>query len=160
MLKYILIAFVFCIPTSSFSASKSFASNSLSMTYAKNEFVNNNGFSISKNALFANKLMKKKRVPIFGSGGIISFVLSLILIVVLFLNTKWHKLESVLFYSVLIFAFLGFSLSIIGLFFSELWLPILGLLLNGSVLYFFKAWRLFMKQSSDKIPKLQSLNNG
>jgi hypothetical protein len=106
--------------------------------------------------LIANKKDHKKRVPIFAIWGIISFVLSLILIGILFLNTKWHKLESVFFYSIIIFAFLGFFLSIIGLFISELWLPILGLLLNGSVLYFFKAWRLFMKQSSDKIPKLQS----
>jgi hypothetical protein len=156
MQKYILIVFIFCISTPSFSAPISFANSLLSMSYVKINSKNKNVFLINKKVLVANKKNHKKRVPIFAIWGIISFVLSLILIGILFLNTKWHKLESVFFYSIIIFAFLGFFLSIIGLFISELWLPILGLLLNGSVLYFFKAWRLFMKQSSDKIPKLQS----
>jgi hypothetical protein len=131
MLKYILITFVFCFSTPSFCASKSFANSSLSMGYAKNEIKNKNIFSINKNALIANKLIKKKRFPIFGIGSIISFFIA-----ILPLTNKWFSERDwsmmLLFISILTSLILG----IIGLVVGEfiLW-SILGILLTCFLLY-------------------------
>jgi hypothetical protein len=133
MLKYILITFVFCFSTPSFGASKSFANNSLSMSYVKNEFKDKSVFSINKNALIANKLINKKRFPIFGIGSIISFVLAVLsLIIVTNISFEFENIQSFVAYGILIWTIVGLLLSIIGLILGELWLwSVLGLILNS-----------------------------
>jgi hypothetical protein len=137
MLKYILITFVFCISTPSFGASQSFSNSSLSMSYVKNEFKGKSIFSINKNALFANKLIRKKRFPIFGIGSIISFFLMILSLILLLSDSKWlEKIMVIFLYGVIVFTILGLCLSIIGLIVGEFWLwSVLGLIINGYILY-------------------------
>jgi hypothetical protein len=133
MLKYILITFVFCFSTPRFCASKSFANSSLSMSYTKNKFDNKSNFSINKNALFSNKLMKKKRFPIIGAISLISGFLGLLFLghlistekFISFLNEHdWIMTTGV------ILLLSGFVLGIIGLCIGEFWIwSLLGLLL-------------------------------
>jgi predicted acyltransferase len=136
MLKYILITFIFCFSTPSFCASKSFANSSLSMSYVKNEFKGKSVFSINKNALFAIKLIKKKRFPIFGVGSIISFVLA-VLIAVLLVTTFDIPESSLLVALPFVFLLVSLIAGIIGLVIGEFWLwSILGILLNVLLLLF------------------------
>jgi hypothetical protein len=133
MLKYILITFVFCFSTPSFGASKSFANSSLSMSYAKNEFKGKSVFSINKNALFANKLINKKRFPIIGAISLIAGFLGLLFLghlisterFIRFLNEHdWIMTTG----GILLLS--GFVLGIIGLCIGEFWVwSLLGLLL-------------------------------
>jgi hypothetical protein len=132
MLKYILIAFIFCISTPSFCASKSFANSSLSMSYERINYKNKNVFSINKNALFALKLIKKKRFPIFGIGSIISFVLAFLSIeVVVSSDRNW--VTAIPFVLLLLSLISGIVSLVIG----EFWIwAVLGLLLDVFSLIF------------------------
>lgn len=88
MLKYILCAFVLLISKPSFCASNSFANPLLSMSYAKNNSPNKNGFLINKKALIFNKIKNKKRFPIFGIGSIIAFALAVLTIAINWIAEK------------------------------------------------------------------------
>jgi hypothetical protein len=132
MLKYILITFVFCFSTPSFGTSILYTNTSLSMSYVKNKFKSKSIFSINKNTLIANKLINKKRFPIFGTGSIISFVLAFLPILFISDYPSWLNP----FYFMAFFLAVSIALSIIGLIVGEFWLwSVLGLILNAYVLY-------------------------
>lgn len=118
MLKYILLALIFCIQTQSFCATNATVNASLSVVYAQSDLKIKQQNGTVKQAFLK---AKNKRFPIFGIGGIVSLFLAILL-------TVTGNIDERL---LLMLVLASLVLSIMGLAIGEFWVwSVLGLLLS------------------------------